>query len=66
MLSSICNPREVLLTPGEAAKVLNISRDGVRRLVANGALGARRIGHLIRIRESDLRDYIDAAKIKSN
>lgn len=47
-----------LLTPEEAAEVLRLSEDQLRRYVSLGTLPAVRIGKLIRIDEAELEKFI--------
>lgn len=46
-----------LLTLDEVANALRVHRESVRRLILAGELPAFRVGHLWRIRESDLAAY---------
>ena len=50
-----------LLTIPEVAEHLRLSTKTVRRLIDRGSLSSHRVGHLIRITESDLRSYLERA-----
>lgn len=57
-----------LLTPKEVAKILNMSRNYVYRLVKTGKLPAYRTPKFIRIRPEDLERFIleNSSKIESD
>jgi excisionase family DNA binding protein len=50
---------ETLLTLEEVAKRLSVSVQTVRRLITDGELRSVRIRFQLRVRPSDLQDYID-------
>jgi excisionase family DNA binding protein len=56
---SLEDPR--FLTAQEAAALLRVSVMTVLRLVAAGEIPAKRVGRSYRIREADLRAYLDGA-----
>lgn len=49
-----------LLTRGEAAEFLAVSDSTVYRLIRGGALPAYRVGHQIRLTQTDLENYLKA------
>lgn len=52
-----------MLTVAEAAKIARVSASTVRNWIADGHLIARRyVGRLIRIRRSDLENFIEGSK----
>jgi putative molybdopterin biosynthesis protein len=52
---------ERLLTAGEIAKILNISRAKVYRLIQRGQIPSIRIHRLVRVMPADLREYAKRA-----
>ena len=48
----------VLLTPADAARLANVSRDTVYREIARGALPAKHVGRQLRIDPVDFRFYL--------
>lgn len=48
-----------IMTVQEAAQFLNIGETLMYRLLRNGAVHGRKIGHIWRIRRQDLLDYFD-------
>ena len=48
-----------LLTLGDAARILSVSRDTVRRLIDRGELQVVRIGASVRIPRTDIRGLIE-------
>ena len=49
----------VLLTPADAARVANVSRDTIYREIERGALPVRHVGRQLRIDRLDFRHYLD-------
>ena len=49
----------VLLTPADAARVANVSRDTIYREIERGALPVRHVGRQLRIDPADFRSYLD-------
>ena len=49
----------VLLTPADAARVANVSRDTIYREIERGALPARHVGRQLRIDPDDFRHYLE-------
>jgi putative molybdopterin biosynthesis protein len=49
----------VLLSPADAAKLANVSRETIYREVARGELRARHVGRQLRIDPEDFRLYLD-------
>jgi putative molybdopterin biosynthesis protein len=49
----------VLLTPGEAARMAQVHRDTIYRLVDRGELRALHVGRQLRIDPADFRAYLD-------
>ncbi len=54
---------EKLLTVGEAAELLGTSERFPRRLIAERRVRFVRVGRHVRIPESAIRDYVDAATV---
>ena len=50
----------VALNVTDAGRYLGVSADTIRRLIRTGTLPHARIGNSIRLRCSDLTDYLDA------
>jgi len=50
----------IALSVVEAGRYLGVSADTIRRLIRAGTLPHARIGNSIRLRRSDLADYLDA------
>jgi putative molybdopterin biosynthesis protein len=48
----------VLLTPADAARIANVSRDTIYREVQRGALPAKHVGRQLRIDPLDFRHYL--------
>jgi putative molybdopterin biosynthesis protein len=48
----------VLLTPADAARIANVSRDTIYREVARGALAAKHVGRQLRIDPIDFGYYL--------
>jgi excisionase family DNA binding protein len=49
----------VLLTPADATRVANVSRDTIYREIERGALPVRRVGRQLRIDPLDFRHYLE-------
>jgi putative molybdopterin biosynthesis protein len=49
----------VLLTPADAARVANVSRDTIYREIERGALPVRHVGRQLRIDPADFRHYLE-------
>ena len=49
----------VLLTPADAARVANVSRDTIYREIERGALPVRHVGRQLRIDPLDFRHYLE-------
>jgi excisionase family DNA binding protein len=49
----------VLLTPADAARVANVSRDTIYREIDRGALRAAHVGRLLRIDPYDFRRWLE-------
>jgi|WetSurSiteA1Bulk_404760.scaffolds.fasta_scaffold198564_1 excisionase family DNA binding protein len=47
-----------LLNPGDVARLLNISRSMVYKLINSREITTIRIGKSVRIKENDLQDYL--------
>jgi excisionase family DNA binding protein len=54
---------ETLLNYREAADVLGTAVTFVERLVASRSIAAVRLGHYVRIRRSDLDEYIERSRV---
>jgi excisionase family DNA binding protein len=52
------NTEEALLTPGEVAEKLKISKAMAYLIIKRGDMPAVRIGSLVRVRRADLERYI--------
>ncbi len=52
-------PLSRLLTVGEVADVMRVSRMTVYRLIRRGQLKAIRVGRNYRVREDDLNEYLE-------
>ncbi len=50
---------KVLLTPADAARLANVSRDTIYREVRRGALPARHIGRQLRIEPAEFARYLE-------
>lgn len=48
----------VLLTPADAARLANVSRDTIYREVARGALPAKHVGRQLRIEPAEFARYL--------
>lgn len=48
-----------LLTPGEVAETLKVSPETIRRFLREGEMKGIKVGRHWRIKEEDLKDYID-------
>jgi excisionase family DNA binding protein len=57
-------PRDgsVLLSPADAARLANVSRDTIYREVTRGALPALQVGRQLRIDPADFRHYLRRAR----
>ena len=53
---------EQLLKASDIARVLNISRAMAYRLIQQGALPVVRINHAVRVKPSDLAEYVQRAR----
>ena len=53
----VCYTGHMLYSTSEAAKRLNITRDGVLKLITRGLLEAEKVGPIWIIREVDLKEY---------
>ena len=49
----------VLLTPADAARVANVSRDTIYREIERGALPVRHVGRQLRIDPADFHHYLE-------
>jgi len=49
----------VLLSPADAARLAQVSRDTIYREIERGALPARHVGRQLRIDPADFRDYLE-------
>jgi excisionase family DNA binding protein len=49
----------VLLSPADAARLANVSRETIYREIDRGELRARHVGRLLRIDPADFRHYLD-------
>jgi excisionase family DNA binding protein len=49
----------VLLTPADAARVANVSRDTIYREIERGVLPVRHVGRQLRIDPLDFRHYLE-------
>ena len=54
-----------MLTVSNIATKLNVNRVTVHRLIVQGQLPAIRVGSIYRIKESDLEDYMEKAKVQT-
>lgn len=52
----------VLLTPADAARLANVSRDTIYREVDRGALPVKRVGRQLRIDPTDFSHYLKSDK----
>lgn len=52
-----------LLTVGEVASVMRVSRMTVYRLIRRGQLRAIRVGRNYRVREEDLKAYLESSAV---
>ena len=57
------SPMSRLLTVGEVATVMRVSRMTVYRLIRRGQLKAIRVGRNYRVREDDLSEYLEAQAV---
>lgn len=48
-----------MLSITQVAKELNVSRQMIHKLIVNEKLKAYRVGHLWRIKEEDLKEYVE-------
>jgi excisionase family DNA binding protein len=55
-------PITALLTPGDVARIANVSLSTVRREIERGALPARHVGRQLRIDPADFRAYLDRGR----
>ena len=55
---------DTLLKPGDAARMLNISRSLVYRLIRSGEIPVVRINSTVRIKPSDLNNFIEQRQSK--
>jgi excisionase family DNA binding protein len=53
----------VLLTPADAARVANVSRDTIYREIERGALPVRHVGRQLRIDPLDFRHYLERGPV---
>ena len=62
----VMNPQErvPLLKAAEVAKVLNISRSLVYRLIHTGEIPSIRINQAVRVHQDDLNSYIESNRIE--
>lgn len=51
--------RTILLSPADAARLAQVSRDTIYREIERGALPALHVGRLLRIDRDDFRAYLD-------
>jgi putative molybdopterin biosynthesis protein len=49
----------VLLTPADAARMAQVSRETIYREIDRGELGARHVGRQLRIDPNDFRAYLE-------
>lgn len=54
-----------LLTVADVAAVMRVSRMTVYRLIRRGQLKAIRVGRNYRVREDDLRQYLESSAVSS-
>ena len=52
----------VLLTPADAARLANVSRDTIYREVQRGALPAKHVGRQLRIEPAEFARYLETDK----
>lgn len=52
----------VLLTPAEAARLANVSRDTIYREIERGALPVLHVGRQLRIDRGAFRKYLEGSK----
>lgn len=55
-----------LLTVAEVASVMRVSRMTVYRLIRRGQLKAIRVGRNYRVREQDLREYLESSAVSGD
>lgn len=55
-----------LLTVAEVASVMRVSRMTVYRLIRRGQLKAIRVGRNYRVREEDLREYLESSAVSGD
>jgi excisionase family DNA binding protein len=53
---------ERLLTPQEVGEALGLRADTVRHMIRAGEMRSLKFGRLVRVRESVLREYLEAAR----
>ena len=58
MSTKVAEIQPVVLSIVQAGAALSVSSDTMRRLIRNGAIPHARIGNSIRIRRTDLDDYL--------
>ena len=56
---------EALLTPQDIAKLIGVSYHKVLELILMGDLLAFKVGNAYRIAETDLKQYLEASRYKS-
>ena len=54
--------RDILLKPGEVAEILHLSRSKAYKLMQQGEIPTVRMGRTVRVKRSDLDDYIKQSK----
>jgi excisionase family DNA binding protein len=55
---------ERLLKAVDIAKVLNISKALAYRLINKGEIPVIRISHAVRVKQSDLEDYVERCRVR--
>lgn len=58
------NEEEKLLSPKEAGKYLEVNPMTIRRFIQQGILPGFKIGRNVRVKLSDLQNYIETTKIE--
>ena len=55
---------EELLRPSEARAILNVGRSTMYNLIKSGEIKSVNVSHMLRIKRSDLEQYIEAGRKK--
>jgi excisionase family DNA binding protein len=55
-----------MVSVGQAAKIIGVSRSYMYQLVSTEKMKSRKVGKLIKIRTVDLEEFIDKLEVNSN